>query len=185
MLRLLLVAVAGLASFFVFLLLGALVPVGREVTPTVAVVLGFLVVPALLLHRWQPPAPGARCPGGKGLYPECLVIVTMTETEFRVTRPKGQPDEVLPIADLREVQLLTNDHGPFSADVWWVLIGREPHLGCSFPQGATGEAAVLAFVQQLPGFRNDAFLQAMGSTQNARFTCWRAEAGSEATPSSP
>jgi hypothetical protein len=116
-----------------------------------------------------------RCPQGEGLYPECLFVVTVSDSEIVTQRPDGKIERVS-IRDLQEVTIVTNDSGPYGADVWWLLVGSKADAGCAFPGGATGEAKVLEFVQRLPGFNNQAFIEAMGCASNARFVCWRAAA---------
>lgn len=109
---------------------------------------------------------------GKELYPESLHVVAVENGEFVVRRPTGETTR-LPVSELRGISILTNDSGPWGADVWWCLLGADEGTMCAFPGGATGESAILAFVQDLPGFDNAQFIQAMGSTSNARFVCWQ------------
>ena len=109
------------------------------------------------------------------LNPERLFVVSVGEREISVQKPDGRI-EAMPIADLREVAIVTNDSGPVGADVWWLLAGKEARSDCAFPGGSAGERDVLQFVQQLPGFDNIRFIEAMGSTSNAKFVCWSAEA---------
>lgn len=132
----------------------------------IAVVI-FAVVIAVLVRR-----AGSRCPEGEGLYPECLVVVAVDRDQVVVRAPQ-LPEARIALADLREVVVETNDSGPSGADVWWRLYGPEPAPRCSWPGGATGEAAVLERLQALPGFDNDAMIEAMGSTSNRRFTVYR------------
>lgn len=122
--------------------------------------------------RAEPPT---QMVGRKGLYPECLFVVSVSKCEISVQWPDGRL-EAVPIADLREVAIVTNDSGPIGVDVWWMLAGKQASSGCAFPGGATGEQEVLQFVQQLPGFNNKRFVEAMGSTSNAKFVCWSAGA---------
>src|SRR5688572_6390310 len=73
---------------------------------------------------------------------------------------------------LCEVGIITTDEGPFVDDVYWMLIGDDG-TGCAIPSSATGCDALLRRLQALPGFDNLAVVQAMGSTDNASFVCWR------------
>lgn len=73
--------------------------------------------------------------------------------------------------DLESIIIETNDSGPWGSDVWWVLRGRTGE--CHYPMGAAGENEMLERLQQLPGFDNDAVIQAMMSAENAEFICWR------------
>lgn len=79
--------------------------------------------------------------------------------------------EIMLWADLEEVAIVTTDDGPFADDVIWVLSGAGG--GCLVPSSANGAEALLARLQALPGFDNEAVIQAMGSVENARFVCWR------------
>lgn len=128
---------------------------------------------ALVFMIWPQASPGRNCPEGQGLYPECLFVVTVSESDIVNRRPDGTIERVT-LSDLEEVTIVTNDSGPRGSDVWWLLVGSTPHAGCAFPGGATGESQVLACVQRLPGFDNGTFIEAMTCTSNARFVCWRA-----------
>jgi hypothetical protein len=105
-------------------------------------------------------------------------------------RRKRQPDRVLvtgdPVTrlrpdgvqesirwdDLAEVGIITTDKGPWSEDVFWVLIASDGKSGCAVPQGAEGSDTLLKALQKLHGFDSEAVIKAMGSTSDARFV-WR------------
>lgn len=78
--------------------------------------------------------------------------------------------------DLQEVGILTTDQGPGVEDVYWILLGTEGR--CTVPGGAEGMNEMLIRLQQLPGFNNGAVIQAMGSTTNNKFVCWKRHADS-------
>lgn len=104
---------------------------------------------------------------------ESAFVVTVTETEIVNRRPNGEIERVA-LEDLSAILIETNDSGPFGPDVWWWLLGSsQKKSGCVFPQGATGKDSMLAFAQKLPGFDNRMFMEAMCSTENQRFLCWR------------
>lgn len=84
-------------------------------------------------------------------------------------RPEGP--ERLAWSELAEVEIVTTDDGPFADDVFWVLHGGGK--GLVVPQTAAGTDALLERLQALPGFRNEAVIQAMGSDGPGRFLCWR------------
>jgi hypothetical protein len=73
--------------------------------------------------------------------------------------------------DLQEVGILTTDDGPWAEDVYWMLLSKND--GCAVPGGAQGMKELLARLQQLPGFNNEAVIKAMGSTTHNKFVCWR------------
>ncbi|GAO40795.1 hypothetical protein SCH01S_51_01280 [Sphingomonas changbaiensis NBRC 104936] len=76
-------------------------------------------------------------------------------------------------SDLSAVAVETNDSGPWGADVWWLLFDCSDRLACAFPQGATGEKAVIDYIMRLPAFDYEAMIKAMASTENAVFPVWR------------
>jgi hypothetical protein len=79
--------------------------------------------------------------------------------------------------DLQEVGVLTTSDGPFAEDVFFVLIGRDG-TWCVIPQGAPESTPLLERLQRLPGFDNEALIEAMTSTRDAKFVCWRRDSTS-------
>jgi hypothetical protein len=106
------------------------------------------------------------------LQPEAQWHVVRNGEEIVVTPPKKQPEHIK-VADLTRIVVVTNDTGPWGMDVWWMLIDDETRRAVSYPQGATGEQAMLDWMLALPGFEHSAMIEAMGSTGNAEFVCWR------------
>ncbi|MEZ0389036.1 MAG: hypothetical protein ACAI34_18320 [Verrucomicrobium sp.] len=117
----------------------------------------------------------------------------MAEADFRVVVGDGviehhRPDgivETIRRDELMAVVIETNNLGPFATDVFWLLLGEREGkpCGCYIPAGATGEDDLFKELQKLAGFDNAAFIDAMASTDNARFVVWRCE--SEGSPRSP
>lgn len=70
--------------------------------------------------------------------------------------------------ELGAVYVETNDSGPWGADLWWLLNDKSGQTKVAFPQMATGEDAVIARLERLPGFE----IKGMNSTEHARFLCW-------------
>jgi hypothetical protein len=101
--------------------------------------------------------------------PERIVI---TEESVTRIRPDGVQESVR-WGDLVEVGIVTTDEGPYSEDVFFLLLTSAREAGCVVPQGAEGAEALLGHLQRLPGFDNEAVIKAMGCTSNARFVCWR------------
>jgi len=103
------------------------------------------------------------------MFPEQAVIVTVSEEGVTCHRPNSVVEAVT-WDDLQAVLLETTDEGQFATDVFWILIGKKG--GCVIPQGATGEKELLARLQTLAGFDNEAVIAAMMSVENQRFLCW-------------
>jgi len=112
-------------------------------------------------------------PSKTKLMPEAKFIVRIENNEVINERPEGKTERVS-LAELKAVIIETNDTGPWGTDVWWILVGTDT-AGCVFPGGATGEKEILEAMQKLPGFDNEAFIQAMTSTSNQRFLCWKSD----------
>lgn len=106
------------------------------------------------------------------LQPEGRWVVALRENAISVRDHLGQSRSVS-VSDLSGVAIETNDSGPLGADVWWLLFGAEDQLACAYPQGATGEQAVVALLMRLPAFDHSEMIKAMASTENAVFPVWR------------
>jgi hypothetical protein len=77
------------------------------------------------------------------------------------------------LTELGGVAIETNDSGPWSADVWWLLFDSDDSLAVTWPQGATGEQASIDRLMALPGFAMEEMIRAVTSTDNAVFPLWR------------
>ena len=103
------------------------------------------------------------------LIPESLLVIQMNDLEVSCHRPDGSIESVQ-WDDLHKVSILTTSDGPWATYVFWLLHGEQG--GCAIPQGATGDTELLERLQQLPGFDNKVFMEAMGKHEEAIFTCW-------------
>lgn len=82
--------------------------------------------------------------------------------------------------ELASVELLTTDDGPLADDVFWLLLSDDG--GCAVPGSSASSGDLLARLQCLPGFDNEAVIRAMGSTQQARFQLWHRHASGVDAP---
>ena len=101
-------------------------------------------------------------------HPEAQYVVEVTDGNEIVCRGPKQAEQRISMADLGAVYVETNDSGPWSADVWWLLLDKTGRMRVAFPQLATGEEVAIHRSQQLRGFE----VRGMNSTANARFKCW-------------
>ena len=99
--------------------------------------------------------------------------IEIDDQGVRRTLANGEVESVAWDA-LTEVRILTTSAGPWADDVFFVLAAGES--GCVVPQSSVTEA-MLSRLQSLPGFDNEAMIEAMGSTSEAEFVCWRAPGG--------
>ncbi len=75
-------------------------------------------------------------------------------------------------ASITEVSVVTTNEGPWAEDAFIVLSNTEAETGCLVPNGADGAEDLVSKLCELPGFDEEAFIQAMGCTSNNRFLCW-------------
>lgn len=106
------------------------------------------------------------------MQPEEKFLVARTPTEVTVTTPKGETQRIS-IADITDIIVLTDDTGPWGSDVWWMFANADTRHSIAYPQGASGEQALIDWMTKLPGFDHDAMTRAMSCTENATFPCWR------------
>ncbi len=112
-------------------------------------------------------APSATTPGPA----DC--VVTFDDDFVRCRRPGGSEESVR-WSHLECVIVQTTEAGPAAEDVFLILAERD--RGCVVPQTAMGTEVLLARLQELPGFDNQAYIDAMGTTSEAKFECWRRSA---------
>lgn len=118
---------------------------------------------------------GWRRPKGHrpGLMPEALCTVAFDDRTITARYPNGDT-RAIGWDELSLVGIKTTDEGPFVADVFWGLHGRNGEPRIVYPQGATGEEALLVEMQRrLADFDNRQLIEAMGSTRNAYFVIWQ------------
>ena len=97
-------------------------------------------------------------------------FVTFDDAWIRSHRSDGTTEEVS-WEELSAVEIVTTDAGPFVCDVFFVLHGDQ--RGCVVAQEAEGCMELLERLQKLPGFNNQAVIDAMSCTSNARFSAWQ------------
>lgn len=103
------------------------------------------------------------------LIPEGLYAISITDAAVSYEHPNGTIQSIA-WDELRRVEIVTTDEGPFLPDSFWVLTGEKNQ--CIIAQGAKGESLLLERLQSLPEFDNEALISAIGSTSNERFLCW-------------
>lgn len=75
-------------------------------------------------------------------------------------------------ADLAEVSIVTTSAGPAVDDFYWVLVAANGKR-LTVPSEAGGADRLLGKLQELPGFDNQAIIEASACTEDRVFTCWR------------
>ena len=106
--------------------------------------------------------------------PELDFQLTIDSSGVRLQRPNGNVESVT-WDDLQTVTMVTTDEGPLLEDVFIVLHGTNGD--CAVPSGAPESDDLLKRLQQLPGFDNEAVIQAMCSASNNEFLCWERSTG--------
>jgi hypothetical protein len=111
--------------------------------------------------------------GERRLYPEALVRVGFDDRGIFCSYPDGE-FRVAPWSEIREVRIRTTSDGPLLPDVFWLVFAGEEAPRIIWPQGATGDAAMLGALQgRLPGLDNEQVLRAMCCAEDAVFVVWR------------
>lgn len=96
---------------------------------------------------------------------------TVSFDNERITRARRDGrTESIRWDELREIEIVTTNEGPWLDDVFWLLLGDG--VGCIVPSETDGMQALLERLSELPGFDNAAVIEAMGCTDNNRFRVW-------------
>ncbi|QNA83411.1 hypothetical protein G4G27_04890 [Sphingomonas sp. So64.6b] len=104
--------------------------------------------------------------------PESKWVVTFDGEHIGVSDAAAQTKRAAK-HDLSGVAIETNDSGPWGADLWWLFFRSDGQMLFAFPQGATGEKAVIDYLLTLPSFDHGKMIEAMASTENAIFVVWQ------------
>lgn len=114
---------------------------------------------------------------------ERRVVVAFDAHGVSVTFPNDAP-RTMAWAEVQCVAIETNDSGPWSGDVWWLLESADRRIG--YPLGATGDDAMLTeLMARFPALDHGAVVRAMGCADNARFVCWERTAPDAADEPGP
>jgi hypothetical protein len=81
--------------------------------------------------------------------------------------------EQFPWKDVRQIVIVTTDQGPWSEDIFFVVEGIDGHV--VVPHEKAVKLGLLHYLQKLPGFDNEAVIQAMSCTENNSFLCWSSD----------
>ncbi|SDD72027.1 hypothetical protein [Actinokineospora iranica] len=81
-------------------------------------------------------------------------------------------EETVSWADLAEVAIRTTPEGPWKEDVFFLLM-KQGGGGCAVPAGDPSADELMARLQSLPNFDNDAFVEAMTTTEDGLFVVWQ------------
>lgn len=130
------------------------------------IILGVVIV-ALIVYGVRLAA--MTTPDDPGL--ESAFRLHLTEESLTCTRPNGTVEQVR-WNDLQRVEILGTPDGPLLPDMFWVLHGSAG-TGCVVPWGVPGDDDLLARLQQLRGFDNDAVVSASGHTEERLTLCWQ------------
>jgi hypothetical protein len=109
--------------------------------------------------------------------PRSLDRVIVTDEAVTHLRLDGG-EEIVRWDELQEVGVMTTDLGPSLEDVFFVLIPAGEKAHCVVPQAAEGIDEMLKRLWKLKDFDDKAFIDAMSSTSNASFVCWKRPSGS-------
>lgn len=107
-----------------------------------------------------------------GLQPESRWSVSERAGHLIEVQPNGTTTSTS-LDRIQQIKIVTNDSGPWGADVWWVFEGLAGAVLSAFPQGATGEQSVVDWAMALPGFDHAAMTAAMRSVENVEVLVWR------------
>ncbi|WP_156753816.1 hypothetical protein [Actinokineospora pegani] len=80
--------------------------------------------------------------------------------------------EAVAWAELAEVAIRTTPEGPWKEDVFFLLM-RDGGGGCAVPAGHPSADDLMSRLQSLPSFDNDAFVEAMTTTEDGLFVIWQ------------
>lgn len=100
--------------------------------------------------------------------------ITVDEDGVRRQLADGNEESVT-WTNLSEVAIRTTPEGPWKEDVFFLLV-KEGGGGCAVPAGHPSADALMGRLQSMPGFDNDAFVEAMTTLDDGLFVIWQRSA---------
>jgi hypothetical protein len=100
--------------------------------------------------------------------------ITVDEDGVRRQLADGSEESVT-WTNLSEVAIRTTPEGPWKEDVFFLLV-KEGGGGCAVPAGHPSADALMSRLQSMPGFDNDAFVEAMTTLDDGLFVVWQRSA---------
>ena len=102
---------------------------------------------------------------------------TVTVDDRGVTRrtTDGREERVA-WGDLVQVSIVTTDEGPFDDDLFF-LLQDDDGSGCAVGNAEAEATGLVARLQRLPRFDNEALIQASACAIEAHFVCWQGRPG--------
>lgn len=98
-------------------------------------------------------------------------VIVVDDWGVKRRLPDGKVEQVA-WTDLVEVSIVTTDDGPFTEDLYFLLVGRNGS-GCLVPSEAEESDQLYDHFKDLPGFDYGKAIEASKSVENARFICWQ------------
>lgn len=133
------------------------------------VVLGMFSLPRVL-RRWRESSQGeARSPGSARGGSRVLV------NDAGIACERSGETQRIAWPDVRSVHIESVDGGLDPDDVYWVLTPARGATPMRVAQTAPGADAMIARLQQLPGFRYEPMINSMITTEATRFLVWERE----------
>lgn len=90
--------------------------------------------------------------------------------QLRASTTLGEPI-AWPAQEFEEIGIQTTTAGPFIEDVFWVV--RAQGKSVCIPHESDAAKALLEYASRLERFDWEPFIQAMSSTENRYFRCWK------------
>lgn len=81
-------------------------------------------------------------------------------------------EESVSWTDLSEVAIRTTPEGPWKEDVFFLLM-KDGGGGCAVPAGHPSADELMSRLQSMTDFDNDAFVEAMTTTEDGLFVVWQ------------
>ena len=97
--------------------------------------------------------------------------ITVDEAGVRRLLADGTEESVT-WSNLAEVAIRTTPEGPWKEDVFFLLV-RAGGGGCAVPAGDPSADALMNRLQSMPGFDNEAFIEAMTTMDDGLFVVWQ------------
>ncbi len=100
-------------------------------------------------------------------------IITVNEREIICEFSSQNKTDKISWDDVDTINVLTTDEGPFTSDVFILLVNSKTNLGVALPSDRDETQQVIEKILQFPNFDFEKWITSMGSVENCIFEVWK------------
>ena len=100
-------------------------------------------------------------------------VITVNEKEIICEYPRQNKTNRINWEEIDLINVVTTDEGPFTNDVFILLINSKTNLGVALPNDRSETQEVVEKILKFPNFDFEKWITSMSSVENCIFEVWK------------